>query len=279
MPGVRPGATGRHEPPAMSMHPSADACIIIEIQNLAFDIRNRKKPKPGHRQYGQQSKSTGSDQNAMRFFHFFSIALRIRRSRHFVPSVIASLSAHAECLYRMADTNGVRAISIGNPCDRERQVWRMHAASRGSNHRAMSGRRSPRAAWRGRYAPASGRHRPRAKKGARCTQRTRIPVKEVSHELRIQIKEIARAGQRIDFDIDMTSTSGPRAGQSRAAAPRAHAGTSRVEQWMPPPPDAMPRMSTWTIARFPAYGRMAATAAASAAPSLNFGTMIAPLQV
>ncbi|WP_126285753.1 hypothetical protein [Burkholderia stagnalis] len=79
-------------------------------------------------------------------------------------------------------------------------------------------------------APGSGRHRPRAKKDARCTQRARIPVKEVSHELRVQIKDIARVGQRIDFDIDMTAMSGPRIRQARAAAPHAHAGTSRVEQ-------------------------------------------------
>lgn len=104
----------------------------------------------------------------------------------------------------------------------------------------------------------------RIKKDARCKQRARIPVKEVSHELQAQIKEFARHGQRIDFNIDMTGF--------------AHAGTSRVEQWMPPPPDAMPRMSTCTIARFPAYGRIAATAAASAAASLNFGITIAPLQ-
>jgi hypothetical protein len=31
----------------------------------------------------------------------------------------------------------------------------------------------------------------RTKKDARCTQRARIPVKEVSHELQAQIKEIA----------------------------------------------------------------------------------------
>ncbi|KWF26062.1 hypothetical protein WT56_20815 [Burkholderia pseudomultivorans] len=41
----------------------------------------------------------------------------------------------------------------------------------------------------------------RDKKNARCKQRARIPVKEVSHELRAQIKEIARGRQRSDFDI------------------------------------------------------------------------------
>ncbi len=126
----------------------------------------------------------------------------------------------------------------------------------------------PTSAWTARHAtpPRRGRRAARrTKKDARCTQRARIPVKEVSHELRVQIKEIARHGQRIDCNIDMT---GP-----------AHAGTSRVAQWMPPPPDAMPRMSTCTIARLPAYGRMAAMAAASAAESLNFGITIAPLHV
>lgn len=42
------------------------------------------------------------------------------------------------------------------------------------------------------------------KKDARCTQRARIPVKEVLHKLRPQGAEISRDGQRIDFDIDMT---------------------------------------------------------------------------
>ncbi|CAG9253842.1 hypothetical protein BDI4_40022 [Burkholderia diffusa] len=41
------------------------------------------------------------------------------------------------------------------------------------------------------------------KKDARCTQRARIPVKEVSHELRVQNKGIARNGQRSDSDIDI----------------------------------------------------------------------------
>ncbi|WP_124570457.1 hypothetical protein [Burkholderia sp. Bp8984] len=76
---------------------------------------------------------------------------------------------------------------------------------------------------------AATRHRPclglrtarRAKKDARCTQRARIPVKEVSHELRVQIKEIACNKQRIDFNIDMTGCT--------------HAGTPSVEQRMPPP--------------------------------------------
>ncbi|WP_196786423.1 hypothetical protein [Burkholderia diffusa] len=40
-------------------------------------------------------------------------------------------------------------------------------------------------------------------KNARCTQRARIPVKEVSHELRVQNKSIARGGQRSDSDIDI----------------------------------------------------------------------------
>ncbi|WP_146756313.1 hypothetical protein [Burkholderia cepacia] len=48
------------------------------------------------------------------------------------------------------------------------------------------------------------RGRRHAKKDARCRQRARIPVKEVSHELQAQIKEIACNGQRIDFHIDMT---------------------------------------------------------------------------
>jgi len=41
------------------------------------------------------------------------------------------------------------------------------------------------------------------KKNARCTQRARIPVKEVSHELRVQHKRSARAEQRSDRDIDI----------------------------------------------------------------------------
>ncbi|MBY4714243.1 hypothetical protein [Burkholderia cepacia] len=60
-----------------------------------------------------------------------------------------------------------------------------------------------------------------SKKDARCTQRARIPVKEVSHELRVQIAEIARDRQRIDFHIDMPW--------------RAYAARPCVEQRIPSP--------------------------------------------
>ncbi|CAN0620587.1 protein of unknown function [Burkholderia multivorans] len=43
--------------------------------------------------------------------------------------------------------------------------------------------------------------RARHQKRRPLRERARIPVKEVSHELRAQIKGIAPARQRIDFDI------------------------------------------------------------------------------
>ncbi|WP_155628158.1 hypothetical protein [Burkholderia territorii] len=48
-----------------------------------------------------------------------------------------------------------------------------------------------------------GRDGVRGKKDARCTQRARIPVKEVSHELRAQNKSFAGGRQRSDSDIDI----------------------------------------------------------------------------
>lgn len=52
--------------------------------------------------------------------------------------------------------------------------------------------------------PANGRS---TQKNARCKQRARIPVKEVSHELRVQNKRIGGRRQRTDRHIDIACAS------------------------------------------------------------------------
>lgn len=78
-----------------------------------------------------------------------------------------------------------------------------------------------------RSSPGSGRS---TQKNARCKQRARIPVKEVSHELRVQSKEIARNRQRIDFHIDMTAYAHARAcpGSGTGSRPRVAPAESRA---------------------------------------------------